>query len=203
MKKIDTTLLDHLGKVFLIHDNFSNILSLADDNFTILKDSLKINSNYPNNPTREQLVAEKNTAMLFQLSVGYLYNLIEVIKFLKNNHHCDDLFESNVEYYEFEINNRLICELRNNIILHGKIKEKSFRGIQQILTDLKISRDECIKNIWIALRCGLEFTNQILYKFQYMRIEKNIISENMYSDEDINIIENYFDAKNKFHELSK
>ena len=203
MENIDSNLLDHLGKVFMIHDNFSNILSLSEENFSILRDSLKINPKYPDNPTRDQLVAEKTTAMLFQLSVGYLYDLIEVIKFLKNNHHCDDLFESNVIYAEFESNNRLICELRNNIILHGTIQGDSFRGLQHVLTDLNISRDESIKKIWISLRCGMELTNQLLWKFREMPIEKNIISKTMYSNEDINIIESYFDAKNEFHELTK
>ena len=83
MKKKNDRLLDHLGKLFLIHDNLFNILLLTDENFSILQKSLIENPQYPNNPTRKQLVAEKTTAMLFQLTVGYLFNLTEVVRFLK------------------------------------------------------------------------------------------------------------------------
>ena len=143
----DDKLIDYLGKVFLIQDNFRNILSLTDENFSLLQKSLSVNPDYPKNPTREQLVAEKTTAMFLQLSIGYLYNLTEVIKFLKNNSYCDDLFESNKLYDEFECNTRLICELRNNIVFHGSVFGNDFRGVQEVLSDLKISRDESIKKI--------------------------------------------------------
>lgn len=197
----DDKLLDYLGKVFLIQDNFRNILSLSDENFTLLRNSLSSNPNYPKNPTREQLVAEKTTAMLFQLSVGYLYNLTEVIKFLKNNSCCDDLFESNKIHDEFKSNTRLICELRNNIVFHGNVLGNDFRGVQHVLSDLKISRDESVKKIWLSLRCGLELTNQILFKFSHMRIKENVILKSMLSDEDIDIIQNFFNAKDEFQIL--
>ena len=65
IKNNDDKLLDYLGKILLIQDNFSNILALSDENFTLLQKSLSANPDYPKNPTREQLVAEKTTAMLF------------------------------------------------------------------------------------------------------------------------------------------
>lgn len=201
-KKQDDQLLDYLGKVFFVHDNFFNILLLSDENFSLLRNSLDNNPSYPENPTREQLVAEKTTSMLFQLSVGYLYNLTEIINFLKNNSYCNDLFESNKIYDEFKSNTRLICELRNNIVFHGSVLGNNFRGIQHVLSTLNISRDESIKQIWISLRCGLELTNQILFKFSHMEIEKNIISKSMYSNDTLDIIQNYFNAKTEFDKLS-
>lgn len=162
---------------------------------------MKTNPQYPQNPTREQLVAEKTTAMLFQLSVGYLYNLTEVIRFLKRHSYCDDLFESNKIFDEFNSNTRLICELRNNIVFHGSIIGNDFRGIQHVLSDLGISTNEYIKKIWISLRCGLELTNQIANKFSHMKIKENIISKSMISDDEIEIIQNYFNAKKEFQDL--
>lgn len=201
MEKNDNNLLDYLGKVYLIRDNLLNILSLSDDNFNLLKNSLIENPDLKENPTREQLVAEKTTAMLFQLSVGYLYNLTESITFLKNNHHCDDLFKNNKIYDEFESNIRLICELRNNITFHGEIHGNAFRGLQHILDDLKITKDDSVKKIWISLRCGVELTNQIMWEFRSMSVEKKVISKSMYSKEEIDIIENYFNAKDEFNKL--
>lgn len=197
----DDKLMDYLGKTFLINDNFFNILALSDENFSFLQKSLNTNPNYPKNPTREQLVAEKTTAMLFQLSVGYLYNLTEVIRFLKKYSYCDDLFESNQIFNEFDSNSRLICELRNNIVFHGSVIGNDFRGIQHVLDDLGISTNDYIKKIWICLRCGLVLTRQILDKFSHMKIKENVISKSMFSEDQIEIIPNYFDAKKEFQDL--
>lgn len=196
MEKTDTNLLDYMSKVYMICDNFDTILLLTEVNFGILKKNPTINSNV-------KLIVDNTTAMLFQLSVGYLYNLIEVIEFLKCNSHCDDLFKSNKIYDEFESNDRLIRELRNNITFHGIISGDNFRGLQQILTDCKISRAEAFKKIWISLRCGSKLTNQILNEFNNMSLVKKTVSKMFQFDEIIDTTKNYFDAQNEFCELSK
>lgn len=193
---------DYLGKVSLVKGNLETILGLADLNFDSLKNSLKSHPNYPKDPTQEQLIKEKTTAMFFQLAVGHLYNLTEIIIFLKRNHHCDDLFESNKILDEFDSNTRLICEVRNNIVLHGHIQGKNFRGVNEILSDLSMSREESIKKIWISVRCAIEICIEILNKFSDIPIEDKIVSPSMNSKEEIDIIQIYFDAKQEFNNLT-
>ena len=136
--------------------------------------------------------------------MGYLYNLIEVIKYLKNNHYCDELFENNSVYQKINDNTRLICELRNNVLYHGTIHGNESRGPTQIENGLNISRNDTLKIIWLTLRCGDFLISQILKKFKEIESKTDeMIEENMYTNKEILFVEAYDDAKAEFTNLIK
>jgi len=201
IEKQNDKLPDYLGKVYLIQDNLLNILNLSDHYFKLLQQSLNTNPDLKKTPTDEQVVLEKTTGMLFQLSVVYLFNLTEVMKFLKQNFRCQKVFQDNKIYDKFNADTRLICELRNHIVAHGNMSAKYFRGLQHVSDDLKIPIERLVENIWISLRCGLELTQEILFEFQDMSTEQDKIAPSMYYEEEIDKIEIYCNAKNKYNEL--
>jgi len=201
IEKQDDKLPDYLGKVYLLQDNLLNILNLSDHYFKLLQQSLNTNLDFKKNSPGEKVVLEKTTAMLFQLSVVHLFNLTEVMKFLKQNFRCQKIFQDNKIYDKFNADTRLICELRNHIVAHGNMSAKYLRGLQHVSDDLKISIERLFKNIWISLRCGLELTQEILFEFKDISTEQNKIAPSMYYEEEIDKIEIYCNAKNKYNEL--
>ena len=194
-------LLDHLVKLYMVKDNLSSISVLSYEYFNTLNDSLSENPDFKNHPTRQQLSDERVTAMLYQLSVGYSYALLEIIDFLKRNNHCDELFLSNRVYEVFNENRRLICELRNNIIFHGKVDGEYFRDLKSILNDLNITKEESLRKIWITLECGSHLSSQILDRFGDYMPQLRSIMQPMFIDEGIDIIQNYFSAQEEFKKI--
>lgn len=194
----EETIPDNLAKLYLVHDNLKSIRRLSDYFFNEIR-------NFENGTNKRKCEEVDNlnhhltTAMLFQLSVGHLYNLHEILRFFENDKNYKKELSSNRFYKGFEDNRELIKILRNNIILHGKLSNKPFIGINNIpVTNL--SKNEILRKVWFTVEGSVRLCDNIQTKFKrdYSSKTKTIL-ENTMRDNDENYTELYFKTIDEFY----
>jgi len=162
----------------------------------------------PNEAVEKELSElSKKSSSYYQMLIIELFNLKEVFdKFL--DHQTESEITSLLDSLKTCIdplrnNFNLIADVRNNIVAHGVIQGKSFRGINHILNDKGISMKDFNKKIYLSTKCATMFlTGFINNSVTYVVKSKDILQQAMNYDEYASEQE-YFDALTEARTISE
>lgn len=179
----DADLVNYLAKLVMIRDGLftadNELCKLAKEHQQ-LKAELTGFQRPPEGKERRLEKISIQAVICLEGIIVELFNLSEVrTKFLNNIQHakiqkilialqpCSDILD---------MNDRLIRELRNNIIAHGEIQGDTFRGT----TDIFQNQSEPWKRIFLSAKCGSMFTSGLIENLILQVVHaKRVIQDHM------------------------